>query len=174
MDWRDMVIDGYSRIFELLDPALRGLSPNELDKQPTPDSNSLGWTVWHLARGQDAQVAYLAKTEQLWIKDAWHKKFNRPADSEDTGFGDTIEQVAAFKSPSASVQLEYCRAVVAASTHYLKNVDSNEINRVLDEAYQPKPTVGVRIVSIMADSLIHAGEAAYIRGLIKGTGWLGY
>ena len=94
------------------------MSPSELNKQPKPDCNSLGWTVWHLARGQDAQIAELAKTEQLWVKDGWHKKFNQPADSEDTGFGDTIEPVAAFKSPSAGVLLEYCRAVAAASTRY--------------------------------------------------------
>ena len=90
MDWRDLIIDAYGRIFELLDPALKGISTIELNKQPKSDANSLGWTVWHLARGQDAQIADLAKTDQLWIKDGWHKKFNRPADPGDTGFGDTI------------------------------------------------------------------------------------
>ncbi|APV44754.1 hypothetical protein Dform_01430 [Dehalogenimonas formicexedens] len=173
MDWRDLSIDGYNRIFELLDPALQGMSQTELNQQPKPDCNSLGWTVWHLARGQDAQIADLAGTEQLWIKDGWHDKFNLPPDPEDTGFGDSIEQVRAFKSPSASV-LEYCRAVVAASNRYLKTVNASELNRELDESYQPRPTVGVRIVSIMADALVHAGEAAYIRELIKGSGWLGY
>ena len=82
--------------------------------------------------------------------------------------------MGAFRSPTASVLLEYCRAVVAASQRYLKSIDEKELARVLDEDYQPKPTVGVRIVSIMADSLGHAGEAAYIRGLIKGGDWLAY
>ena len=174
MDWRDLIIDGYNRIFEILDPALKGVSQGELNQQPKPDTNSLGWTIWHLARGQDAQIADLAITDQLWIKDGWHKKFNRAADPSDTGFGDTSEQVAAFKSPTAKVMLEYCHAVVTASLRYLKSVDEKELNRTLDEPYDPKPTVGTRIVSIMADSLIHAGEVSYIRGLIKGTDWLGY
>ncbi|KKU87210.1 MAG: hypothetical protein UY16_C0034G0001, partial [Candidatus Gottesmanbacteria bacterium GW2011_GWA2_47_9] len=65
-------------------------------------------------------------------------------------------------------------AVVAASHRYLKSIDVKELERVLDEDYQPPPTVGVRIVSIMADSLGHSGEASYIRGLIKGGDWLGY
>jgi hypothetical protein len=174
MDWRDLVIDGYKRIFELLEPALKGLSKSQLNTQPKPDANSLGWTVWHLARGQDAQIADLIKTDQLWIKDAWYKKFNRPADPRDTGFGNTTEQVSAFKSPSAKILLEYCRAVTTATTNYLKTIDANELNRILDESYDPKPTVGVRIVSVLADSLNHAGEASYIRGLVTGTGWLGY
>jgi len=174
MDWHDLVLDGYNRIFELLDPALQGLCRDDLDRQPKPESNPIGWTVWHLARGQDAQVADLSGGEQLWLKDGWHKKFKRPADAEDTGYGHTPAEVAAFKSPSAAVLLEYCRAVVAASQRYLKSLPVKELDRVLDEDYQPKPTVGVRIVSIMADSLGHAGEAAYIRGLLKADDWLGY
>ena len=174
MDWRDLIIDGYNRIFELLDPALKGMTSIQLNKQPKPDANSLGWTVWHLARGQDSQIAELAKTNQLWIKDGWHKKFRRPADPWDTGFGNTIQQVAAFKSPSAKILLEYCHAVTDATIRYLKTVDENELDRTLDEDYEPKPTVGIRIVSVMADSLNHAGEASYIRGLITGAGWLGY
>ncbi len=174
MDWRDLIIDGYDRIFETLDPALKGLTKAELDKQPDSKSNPLGWTVWHLARGQDSQIADLAKTEQLWLKDGWHKKFKRPADAGDTGYGDSAAEVAAFRSPTAAVLLEYCRAVVAASNRYLKSIDVKELGRVLDEDYQPPPTVGVRIVSVMADSLEHAGEAAYIRGLIKAGHWLGY
>ena len=173
MDWRDLIIDGFGRIFDTLDPALQGLSQAELDRQPKPESNPLGWTVWHLARGQDAQIADLAKTEQIWLKDGWHKKFNRPA-GDDTGYGDTAAEVAAFRSPTAAVLFEYCRAVVAASHRYLKSIDVKELERVLDEDYQPPPTVAVRIVSVMADSLGHAGEAAYIRGLIKGGDWLGY
>ena len=30
---------------------------------------------------------------------------------------------------------------------------------------QPLPTVGVRLISIMDDAMIHAGQAAYVRGL---------
>ncbi len=174
MDWRNLVIDGFGRIFETLDPALQGLSRDDLDRQPKPGSNPLGWTVWHLARGQDSQIADLANSEQLWLKDGWHKKFNRPDDAEDTGYGDSAAEVADFNSPTAAVLLEYCRAVVAASQRYLKLIDDKNLARVLDEDYQPRPTVGVRIVSIMADSLGHAGEAACIRGLIKSGNWLGY
>ena len=105
MDWRDLIIDGFGRIFETLDPALQGLSQAELDRQPKPESNPLGWTVWHLARGQDSQIADLAGTEQLWLTDGWYKKFKRPAGTEDTGYGDIAAEVAAFRSPTAAVLL---------------------------------------------------------------------
>ena len=37
--------------------------------------------------------------------------------------------------------------------------------------YQPVPTVGVRLVSILSDNLQHAGQTAYLRGLWQGMGW---
>jgi len=33
------------------------------------------------------------------------------------------------------------------------------------------PTVGVRLVSVMADQLQHCGQIGYVRGLLKGKGW---
>jgi hypothetical protein len=32
--------------------------------------------------------------------------------------------------------------------------------------------VGVRLVSVLSDDLQHAGQMAYIRGLLQGAGWL--
>lgn len=40
--------------------------------------------------------------------------------------------------------------------------------------YNPLPTVGVRQISILDDSVKHAGQAAYIRGMIQGKGWQKY
>lgn len=175
MEWRDLVIDGFGRVVEALEPALKGLTPADLNKQPDPDCNSMGWIVWHLTRGQDAQIASLMGEDQLWTKDGWHARFNRPADPEDTGFGDTSEQVAAFKSPSVATQLDYYRATLERTTVYLRRLTAKELSRELDEPwYTPRPTIGVRLVSIMADCLVHAGEVAYLRGLLKGKGWLGY
>jgi hypothetical protein len=47
------------------------------------------------------------------------------------------------------------------------------LDRELNEPqWQPLPTVGVRLVSVLSDNLQHAGQAAYLRGLIQGKGWL--
>ena len=34
-------------------------------------------------------------------------------------------------------------------------------------------TVHVRLVGVINDNLQHVGQAAYVRGLLKGKGWLG-
>ncbi len=168
MEWRDLIVDGYDRLPELMKDVLAGLRMADLDRQPHPDCNSLGWTAWHLTRVQDSQIADLMGDAQLWIRDGWFKKFKRPADPDDSGYGHTPEQVRAFRSPSAKTQLEYLRVVVERTKRYLAALTPSDLDRKLDEPWsRPRPTVAVRIVSILADCHHHAGEASYIRGLLK-------
>jgi hypothetical protein len=76
--------------------------------------------------------------------------------------------VRAFRSPSARTQLDYLRATVERTKQYLGALPAAELDRALDEPwFQPLPTVGVRLVSILTDCHLHAGEASYIRGLLK-------
>ena len=43
---------------------------------------------------------------------------------------------------------------------------SDDLNRVVDEAWDPPVTMGVRLVSVYDDDAQHAGQAAYVRGLL--------
>ena len=49
---------------------------------------------------------------------------------------------------------------------YLASVTTTELDRPLEPGPDPS-TVAVRIVSIVTDCHLHAGEASYINGLIK-------
>lgn len=42
-----------------------------------------------------------------------------------------------------------------------------ELDRVVDTAWDPPVTLGVRLVSVIADDLQHAGQAAYVRGAVE-------
>ena len=171
MEWHGLLADGYGRVVEFIESVLRGLGQEDLNWQPRHDSNSIGWLTWHLTRQQDAQIASLMGEEQLWMKDGWHSKFGRPADARDIGFGQSPEQVSAFESPDADTLLDYLRAVVERSKRYLMALSASDLDRELNEPrFQPLPTVGVRLVSILEDSLLHAGQAAYVRGLRQGKG----
>jgi len=168
MEWRELIVDAYERLPELAEEALAGIRQADLDWQPWPGLNPLGWTVWHLTRVQDGQIADLmqAPDEDLWTRDGWHAKFNRPPDHDDSGYGHTAAQVKAFRSPSAKVQLDYLRAVTKRTKQYLASVTTAELDRALEPGPDPS-TVAIRIVSIVTDCHLHAGEASYINGLIK-------
>ncbi|MFC1932753.1 DinB family protein [Chloroflexota bacterium] len=171
MDWIDLLTDGYGRILGVLERALKGLTEDDLKWQPRADANSIGWLTWHLTRVQDDHIASLMEEEQLWTKDGWYAKFNRPPDSKDRGFGHTPEQVAAFKSPDVETLLDYHRAVLERSKRYFLTLSDADLDRELNEPqYQPLPTIGVRLISILGDNLQHAGQVAYVRGLRQGKG----
>ena len=149
MEWRDLIIDGYGRVRETLGTALDGLAQEDLNWQPHPDCNSMGWLAWHLTRVQDHHIADLVGEAQLWISDRWHAKFNRAPDPEDRGFGHSPADVAAFRSPDVETLLGYHGAVLARTQRYLTTLPTADLDRELSEPWQPPPTVGVRLVSVM-------------------------
>jgi glycyl-tRNA synthetase alpha subunit len=168
MEWKDLIIDGFGRLPAELEEILKGLKAAEVNWQPAAGANSIGWTVWHLSRLEDAQIADLAGWEQVYLKEKWYLKFKRSADPKDTGYGHSPEDVAAFKSPDTKVLMGYLRASTNSSQEYLKSISSSALDRVLNEPwFSPLPTVGVRLVSILVDCCGHAGEASYLRGLLK-------
>ena len=102
----------------------------------------------------------------------WHARFDKPADPQETGQRYTPEQVAALRPASAQLLLDYHNAVYQRSVEYLQGVTPQDMDRELDEPqYTPRPTLGVRLVSVMADNLQHAGQVAYLRGCIEDRHW---
>ena len=170
MKWQQVLIDSFGRVAKGLEEALTGLSPSDLDVQPKSDCNSIGWLTWHLTRNIDAATAWLSGQKQLWLEDSWHAKFNRAPNPGDTGFGQKSEDVTAFKSPEVEVLLGYHRAVFARAKKYLGSISNKELGRELNNP--AFPTVEALLVTILSDGLQHLGQVAYLRGLLKGKGWM--
>lgn len=172
MDAKDIVIDGLGRIQQILHRSLNGLTAEQLVYRPTDQANSIAWLAWHLTRIQDGHVSDLAGRPQAWVADGWHARFDKPADPKDTGQRYTPEQVAAIRPDGPQVLLDYHDAVYQRSVEYLRGVSPADMDRVLNEPqYDPLPTVGVRLVSVISDNTQHAGQAAYLRGCIEGKRW---
>jgi hypothetical protein len=49
---------------------------------------------------------------------------------------------------------------------YLGGLSDDDLDRVVDEDWDPPVTLGVRLVSVVNDDVQHAGQAAYVRGLL--------
>jgi len=172
MEAKDIVIDALERIRGILHRTLAGLSLDEIHRQPRSDANSIAWLTWHLTRVQDNGIAGLFGQEQAWISQGWHAQFALAPDPDNEGQGHTPEQVAAFRAPSIQTLLDYHDSVSTRSKSFVAGLAPADFNRELDEPqYQPRPTVGVRLVSILSDNLQHAGQVAYLRGVWQGIGW---
>ena len=170
MKWQQLIIDSFGRVDQVLEKAQEGLILNDLNLQLRPDCNSIGWLTWHLTRAQDRAISDLMGEEQLWVKDKFYTKFNRPPNATDTGYGHHPKDLAEFKSPDVQTLMEYHHAVLERTKRYVINLSETELDREIDH---PRfPTVGARLVAVISDNLQHAGQVAYLHGLQKGKGWL--
>ena len=96
-----------------------------------------------------------------------HKEF-------ENSFGLFIPDLAYKGSVEYSDHRQDDVAVYSCASNLIYNIKT-DLDRELNEPrFQPLPTVGVRLISIMDDAMIHAGQAAYVRGLRQGKGWQKY
>ncbi|MFD1213237.1 DinB family protein [Arthrobacter sp. GCM10027362] len=166
MKFNDLLIDAYGRARERVHTVLEGLTAEQLAVRPGGGGNSIGWLVWHLTRVQDDHIADVAGTEQQWLAEDWVGQFGLPLDAGDTGYGHSSAQVDLVRVNSAGLLREYFDAVHAGTVRYLRSLDEQDLDRIVDTRWDPPVTLGVRLVSVVDDCLEHCGQAAYVKGMI--------
>jgi Protein of unknown function (DUF664) len=167
----ELLTDAFGRIREVVHRAVDGLSPGQLAFRPESEANSIAWLVWHLTRIQDDHVADVARRGQVWTSDrdgqSWADRFGLPFAVSATGYGHGPEAVAAVQVKSGEVLTAYYDAVHEETIAYVRGLTDADLDRIVDRNWDPPVTLAVRLVSVISDDLQHAGQAAYLRGLIE-------
>ena len=163
----DLLTDAFGRIRDGAHRVLADLDDEALAARPGPDANTIGWLVWHLLRVQDDHVADVAGTEQVWTSQGYADRAGLPFDDGATGFGQSAEEVGQVRL-GAGLLGEYADAVTEATLAYLASIGPDDLDRVVDESWDPPVTLAVRLVSVIGDDLQHLGQAAYAKGLLAG------
>jgi hypothetical protein len=166
MDVSGLLLDVYGRIPELARHAVSGLGPDDLVRTPAPDANPIGWLVWHLTRVADGHISELIPAEQLWVTTKVASRFGLEPDPGNSGYGHSAQEVATVRPESADALLDYLDATDARVREFLAAVTPEQLDTVVDRNWDPPVTMGVRLVSIADDCIQHAGQAAYVRGLL--------
>jgi hypothetical protein len=166
MDHIDLLTDGFGRVRDLVHEVVDGLDPDALGVRPLNTGNSIAWLVWHLTRIQDDHLADAGGYQQSYLADGWRERLGLPFDASDTGYGHSTEHVAAVRVPSGDLLTGYYDAVQTRTTEYLATLSPADLDRVVDQRWDPPVTLGVRLISVLGDTLQHAGQAAYVRGLL--------
>ncbi|MGI5451970.1 mycothiol transferase [Streptomyces sp. CA-249302] len=167
MHAKDILIDGFTRIQEEVHAAVQGLGPDALHTRLTDDANSIAWLIWHLTRVQDDHVADAFGLDQVWLTQDWQKRFNLDLPRHDTGYGHGSAEVAKVRVDSADLLTGYYDAVHEQSLRALRGLTAGDLERIVDERWDPPVSLGVRLVSVLSDDLEHVGQAAYVRGLLQ-------
>ena len=166
MNVNDLLLDVFGRLPDLVRSTVDGLTTEQLRWAPVPGANTVGWLIWHLTRIQDDHVAEVAGEDQVWESGEWAARFGLRPGTLETGWGHSPDQVAALRPESGRVLVEYYDAVAQRTGSFVAALTPDDLDRVVDERWDPPVTLGVRLVSVAEDDLQHVGQAAYLRGLI--------
>ena len=163
----DLLIDAYGRIAEVARGAVGNLSQEQLAIRLDDDANSIAWLVWHLARVQDDHISGVSGDAQVWLTGDWQERFGLPFEPEVIGYGQSSAEVAAVVGIPGDLLMAYLDAVTNQSLAYLATLTDADLDRVVDTDWTPEVTLAVRLVSVIGDDLEHAGQAAFIAGVVR-------
>jgi hypothetical protein len=167
MNVAELLADLFGRVDDHVTRVLDGLDPEWLTLAPEPGANPIGWLVWHLTRVQDGHVAELVGEDEVWVAGDWGPRFGIESDPADSGWGHGPDDVARVRPVSVDALTGYYREVAARTRDLLGTLTPADLDRVVDERWDPPVTLGVRLVSVADDDIQHAGQAAYVRGLLE-------
>lgn len=167
MDIPALLLEIYGRIPPLAEGAVDGLSAEQLAAAPSPGANTIGWLIWHLTRVQDHHVAELVGEDQVWTTGEWASRCGLEPDPTNTGYGHTSDDVSCVRPEAPDALLDYLSVVQERTARVLAGLTAEDLDRVVDSRWDPPVTMGVRLVSIADDCIQHAGQAAYVRGLLN-------
>ena len=163
----ELLVDAFGRIPGIAQRVVRGLTPDELATQVEEGTNSIGWLIWHLTRIQDAQVAEVAGSEQVWTAAGWFDRFGLPFSAAATGYGQSQSEMAQVAGISGELLIGYYNETHERSVQFVSGLGDSDLARVVDRSWDPPVTLGVRLISVIADDLQHAGQAAFVAGILS-------
>ena len=166
MNFKDILKAALSEYMEELEYALRGLTDDERRFQPTPESNHIDFTLWHMARVEDSIInRRLRHDRHIWERDGWHEKLALP--QEGIGEGLSAQQAAALPPFSLAVLLEYYNSVRRETFLYIDLLTDDDLDRILDPG-RTRWTVAAILGHLVVEEAQHVGQIAYIRGMQRG------
>ncbi len=166
MDIDGVLADAIGRVRDAVPEVLDGLDEDDLAWRPDPEANSIGWLVWHLTRVADDHVAEVAGVEQVWTSGGWYERFGLPFEPQAHGYGHSAEDVSRVRV-AGGLLADYHRETAEFVLGYLATLRPADLDRVVDDRWDPPVTLGVRLVSVLNDLTQHIGQAAYVRGLLQ-------
>ncbi len=167
MDGPALLVDAFDRVRALVHDVVDGLSSEELTFRIDAEANTVAWLVWHLTRIQDDHIAAAASSEQVWTSGGWDERFGLPFDPRATGYGHSAHDVAAVRVASGVLLIDYHDAVHARTIEFVRSLRDGDLDRIVDRSFDPPVSLGVRLVSVVADDLEHVGQAALVRGIAR-------
>lgn len=99
------------RLFQNCIRSVEDLTTEQLHHRPTPDTNSLGFDIWHVVRTADNVVHFVFEREQpVWLQQGFHEAWGLPKVAQGTGMD--ADEAHALVFPEPAEFNRYTRAVL--------------------------------------------------------------
>ena len=161
----DLLLDGLGRVRETVHALLDDVPEQQLAVPPAPGANTVAWLVWHLTRVIDDHLADAFDVDMVWTAAGWYDRFGLPFPASAHGYGMTYDEVLLVRA-SADELRGYFDPTYAMAEEQRRGVRDEDLDRVVDERWDPPVTLGVRLVSVINDATQHVGQASYAAGIL--------
>jgi hypothetical protein len=162
----DLLVEAFGRVQEAVHEAVSGVTVEQLHERLDPNANTITWLVWHLTRVQDDHIADVAGVDQVWLRDGFEKRFALPLDQRAIGYGHTADEVAAVRVEDPQLLLDYHDAVHRQTVEYVGGLTDADYDRIVDRSWDPAVSLSVRLISVVNDTMMHAGQAQFVHGIL--------
>ena len=165
MTLNEFIEDAFITEHEYLMDAIGDLTSDEVMWKAGPESNHIGWILWHMFRVEDMWFQFFIQRQpEIWERDGWNEKFGLPI--RDNGFEHTQEQVNKFPAYDVKEMLAYGASVRNETLIYLKSVTPEQMDAVPRNA-RPEMSVGRIFRQVIGEVYQHQGHIAYLKGLVR-------
>jgi hypothetical protein len=130
-------------------------------------ANHIAWLIWHLTRVEDDHIAGVDGVEQLWTADGWAERFALGLPNETTGWSMSSAEVDQVRVTDPALLSGYFAAAHARAVDFVARQSDADLDRIVDDRWDPPVTLGVRLVSVIDDCLAHAAQAHFVRGILE-------
>lgn len=144
------------------------LTDAQLYHQPAVDSNSIAWLMWHLSRWRDSVSATVTGVPEIWVSGGWAGRFGMS--EAGTGLGDAPGHAAAFRV-ERGLLLGYVNAVHHETIARVAQLTPEQFRQPIGPSSGERRPAWQALAGMSGDSYQHAGQIAYLRGMITGHGW---
>jgi hypothetical protein len=168
MDLNSFIIALLEAAYRSIKQSTDGLTDEQLYYQPTAESNSIAWLVWHLSRWRDYISASISGEPQIWVSAGWAQRYGMP--DERTGMGDTPAQVTTFRVERA-VLFGYVEAAHLRTVERIATLTPTQLRQPIVSRTGERRPAWRALAGMCGDSAQHTGQIAYLRGMMSGYGW---
>ncbi len=161
----DLLLDALDRVRDTVHGLLDDTPDDRLAEPPVEGANTVAWLVWHLTRVLDTHVADAVDRDVVWTTGGWYERFGLPFPASAHGYGMSYDDVLAVRASGEDLR-GYFDATYDLVADALRGVTEDDLDRVVDEDWDPPVTLGVRLVSALNDATQHVGQASYAAGIL--------